>query len=223
MFSKESGKFYLGVRMCPQGVSSPEDDVKYQSSLSVKAFCLEPKTKTILTRHASKDAALRAECLLHELFDVARRPGFANKACQTLNGFDRTGSEHSLELRAKLSQARRGKTHSQESKDKTSHSHQGKTHGQEVKDKMSQAHLGKTLSLETKHKMSQAHLDKKLSQETKDKLSKSKKGCVPTTGFLGKLHSQESKDKIGQTMKKCWVRRRAESETHTGASWGTQR
>jgi hypothetical protein len=116
MLSKESGKWYVGVRRCPQGVSSPEDDVKYQSSSSVKAFRLEPKIRTILTRHTSRDAAIKGVNLLHILFDVVRRPGFVNMACQTLNGFDRTGSTHSMEAKAKISKARQGKTHTTETK-----------------------------------------------------------------------------------------------------------
>ncbi|CAE8719770.1 unnamed protein product [Polarella glacialis] len=198
MRSEVSGKWYIGVRMCPEGVGSPEDDIKYQSSSSDKAFRLQPKTKLILTRHSSRQPALQAERLLHLFYKVVASRYFVNRAYQTLTGFDRSGAQHSQESKDKISKARMGKMHTQDTKDKMSEARKGKPgkpHSQETKDKISEARTGKTHSQETKDKMSKSRKGKTHSQETKDKISQARKG------MLGKPHSQETRDKMRQAHK----------------------
>ena len=88
------------------------------------------------------------------------------------------GKKHSLETRAKNSEARKGQHagekhplygigHSQEAKEKIRQARQNTTHSDETKKKMSESHLGKTpwnkgriLSEETRKKMSERAKDR---------------------------------------------------------------
>ena len=80
---EEFGRGYIGSRGCK---CLPEDDSKYYGSFHDKTF--NPTQKIILGVYESRKDAYEAEILLHEFYDVARNPHFANrsKLKQQLNG-----------------------------------------------------------------------------------------------------------------------------------------
>ena len=77
---------YIGCRTCD---CPPEEDIKYFGSFSDKTFF--PTEKTILFVCETRQEAMEIEIKLHDFFDVAVNPQFANMAKATSTGFDRTG------------------------------------------------------------------------------------------------------------------------------------
>jgi hypothetical protein len=67
----------------------PEEDTKYFGSFRDKTF--KPTGKTILFVCETRQEASEIEIELHDFFDVAVNPQFANKAKQTSTKFDSTG------------------------------------------------------------------------------------------------------------------------------------
>jgi len=108
------GRGYIGARG-----RDPVDDV-YFGTYSETTF--EPTEKIILAVFDTMEEALEAEVLLHDFFDVAVNPHFANRAKQTSNGFTTTGipgffkGRHLYpETRRKISESLKGKCYLTES------------------------------------------------------------------------------------------------------------
>jgi len=67
----------------------PEEDTKYFGSFRDKTF--NPTEKTILFVCETREEAMEIEIELHDFFDVAVNPQFANRSKQTSTRFDSTG------------------------------------------------------------------------------------------------------------------------------------
>lgn len=78
---EEWGRGYIGKR---SSKVPPEHD-SYLGSFTDKTF--RPTQKIILGVFDTVEEALRNEILLHNFYDVAKNPHFANKAKQTSSGF----------------------------------------------------------------------------------------------------------------------------------------
>ena len=120
---EEWGREYIGVRSCN---CLPEEDTKYFGSFKDKTF--KPTGKTILFVCETRIEATEIEIELHNFFDVAVNPQFANKAKQTSTKFDTTGVPNSKEIKKKISEANSGKTHTEETKKKLSVAKSGENH-----------------------------------------------------------------------------------------------
>ena len=73
---EEYGRGYIGSRGC---YCLPEEDIKYLGSFSDKNF--KPTKKIILkSDYATREEAYADEIILHNFYDVANNPHFANKA-----------------------------------------------------------------------------------------------------------------------------------------------
>ena len=83
---EEWGRDYIGVRSCN---CLPEEDTKYFGSFKDKTFF--PTEKTILFVCKTREEVAEIEIELHDFFDVAVNPQFANMAKATSTKFDRTG------------------------------------------------------------------------------------------------------------------------------------
>lgn len=81
---EEYGRGYIGARS-----KSPIGDDAYMGSYKDKSF--NPTQKIILAEYETWEEALEAEVLLHEFYDVARNPHFANQAKQMSKGFSTAG------------------------------------------------------------------------------------------------------------------------------------
>ena len=100
---EEGGREYIGIRSCD---CLPEKDTKYFGSFTDKTF--KPTGKTILFVCETRKETAEIEIELHDFFDVAVNPQFANKAKATSTRFDRTGVLESEETKKKKSVARTG-------------------------------------------------------------------------------------------------------------------
>jgi len=79
---EEWGRGYIGSRGCE---CLPDEDIKYLGSFKDKTF--NPTQKIILEIYGTREQALEAEVILHDFYDVANNPHFANKAKQTSTKF----------------------------------------------------------------------------------------------------------------------------------------
>jgi len=79
---EEWGRGYIGSRGCK---CLPEEDIKYFGSYSDKTF--NPTQKIILEIYGTREQAIEAEVILHDFYDVANNPHFANRAKQTSTKF----------------------------------------------------------------------------------------------------------------------------------------
>jgi hypothetical protein len=79
---EEWGRGYIGSRGCE---CLPDEDIKYLGSFKDKTF--NPTQKIILEIYGTREQALEAEVILHDFYDVANNPHFANKAKQTSTQF----------------------------------------------------------------------------------------------------------------------------------------
>jgi len=102
---EEEGREYIGCRSCD---CLPEEDTKYFGSFSDKSF--KPTGKTILFVCETRKEVVEIEIELHDFFDVAVNPQFANRSKQTSTKFDMTGviagpltEEHKKKLSVALS------------------------------------------------------------------------------------------------------------------------
>ena len=100
---EEGGRDYIGRRTCN---CMPEKDTKYLGSFRDKTF--NPTGKTILFVCETREEAADIEIELHDFFDVAVNPQFANMAKATSTWFDRTGVPQTEEAKKKLSVAMSG-------------------------------------------------------------------------------------------------------------------
>jgi group I intron endonuclease len=117
---EEGGREYIGRRTCD---CLPEEDIKYFGSFRDKTF--NPTGKIILFTGETRQEVAEIEIELHDFFDVAVNPQFANKAKATSAGFDRTGVLNTEEHIKKVSEANSGKTRTEETKKRISESKSG--------------------------------------------------------------------------------------------------
>jgi hypothetical protein len=97
---EEWGRGYIGSR---KSACLPEKDFKYFGSFKDTTF--NPTQKIILKVFSSYDEALNAEIKLHDFYDVAKNPHFANRAKQTSLAFSTEGTNHLLNTRIKIGEA----------------------------------------------------------------------------------------------------------------------
>ena len=127
---EEWGRDYIGIRSCN---CLPEEDTKYFGSFTDKTF--NPTGKTILFVRKTRQEVAEIEIILHDFFDVAVNPKFANKAKATSTKFDTTGviwGPHTEEQKKANSERMSGENHPQF----------GVPHTEESKKKMSAAKSG---------------------------------------------------------------------------------
>lgn len=86
---EEWGRGYFGSRSC---YCLPEEDVDYLGSYTDKTF--NPTHKIILKdNYITRPEAIFDEIILHDFYDVANNPHFANKAKATSTGFYVAGED----------------------------------------------------------------------------------------------------------------------------------
>jgi len=100
---EEWGRDYIGVRSCN---CLPEEDIGYFGSFYDKTF--KPTGKVILFVCETRQEVLEIEIKLHDFFDVAVNPQFANKAKATSTKFDVTGVPNTEEAKRKKSESKLG-------------------------------------------------------------------------------------------------------------------
>jgi len=108
---EEWGREYIGIRSCN---CLPEEDTKYFRSFKDKTF--NPTGKVILFVCETRQEASEIEIKLHDFFDVAVNPQFANKAKATSTKFDTTGviaGPRTEETKKKLSEQKIGEKNPQ--------------------------------------------------------------------------------------------------------------
>jgi hypothetical protein len=104
---EEWGREYIGIRSCD---CLPEEDIQYFGSFRDKSF--NPTKKTILFVRETREEVAEIEIILHDFFDVAINPKFANKAKATSTKFDTTGvtwGPHTEEWKKAKSESTSGK------------------------------------------------------------------------------------------------------------------
>jgi hypothetical protein len=142
---EEGGRDYIGIRSCN---CLPEEDAKYFGSFKDKTF--SPTEKIILFVCETRQEVAEIEIELHDFFDVAVNPQFANRAKAKSTGFDRTGftgENHPLF----------GVPRTEETKKKISVANTGKTRTEETKKNMSEAQSGRIISEAHKKTISEAN------------------------------------------------------------------
>lgn len=97
---EEFGRGYIGARS-----KSPDGDDYFGS---FKDTTFKPTNKIILAEFGSMEEALEVEVALHNYFDVAENPHFANRAKQTTAGWTTAGVKQTEEHRKKCGDSRRG-------------------------------------------------------------------------------------------------------------------
>jgi len=102
---EEGDRDYIGIRSCN---CLPEEDIRYFGSFKDKSF--KPTEKIILFVCETRKEAAEIEIELHNFFDVAVNPQFANQAKQTSTGFDRTGLPNTEEQKKANSERMSGRT-----------------------------------------------------------------------------------------------------------------
>ena len=117
---EEWGRGYIGCRSCN---CLPEEDVNYLGSFYDKTF--NPTQKIILETFKTRRDAILAEINLHNFYNIAANPHFANRAKQTSTRFTQAGVSPSEETRKKLSRAGKGKKRSEETKQRMSKAFSG--------------------------------------------------------------------------------------------------
>lgn len=198
---EEFSRGYIGSRGCK---CLPEEDSKYYGSFRDKNF--NPTQKIILGVYESRKDAYEAEILLHEFYDVARNPHFANRSRALSSGFTVEGvpinkgikkSEEfrklisesnkrrivSDETRKKLSDNQKGRKHSEETKRKVGAASKGRQHTEEYKKKKSlevngekNPMYGGTHTPEAREKIGAAQRGKTISEEHRKRISEANKG-----------------------------------------------
>ena len=203
---EEWGRGYIGKRTCD---CLPEEDVEYFGSFADSEF--NPTNKIIL-RSGYKNAKelVKDEVILHDFYDVARNPHFANRAKQTSTGFDRSGTTPTNETRQKMSAALKGEKHY----------FFGKNHTEETKQKNRDAHMGKPGPMRGRTQ----------TEEAKRKIREACKGRK--SPMSGRNHTEEAKQKNKDAHKdvKWYVNEAGETrhrkippgpEWQTGRKWKT--
>jgi hypothetical protein len=201
---EEWGMGYFGSRSCD---CLPEEDVDYFGSYANKNFT--PTQKIILkSDYETRADAIKDEVTLHDYYDVAANPHFANRAKQTSTRFTTSGMKMTEEQRKKMGDRLRGRKLSIEVIKKVADANRGKKRSKEQRKRMSEAQKNKvyTPSEETRKKMGESRKGEKnhnygkpLSEETKMKLRESQLG--EKSHNYGKPLSEETKMKISESLK----------------------
>jgi hypothetical protein len=201
---EEWGIGYFGSRSCE---CLPEEDSHYFGSFADKNF--NPIHKIILKDdYETRADAIKDEVILHDYYDVAANPHFANRSKQTTSKFTTSGIKLTEEQRKKIGDRFRGKKLSKEHIQKVSAANTGRKHTPEARKKMSEAQKNSTYvpSEETRKKMGESrkgsknhNYGKPLSEETKMKLRESQLG--EKSHNYGKPLSEETKIKISENLK----------------------
>jgi len=151
---EEWGRGYFGSRTCK---CLPEEDVKYFGSFYDKTF--KPTQKIILkSDYATRVEAIADEIILHDYYDVANNPHFANQAKQTCTKFSIYGTSHSKETKRKIGEGNRGKTHSKETREKLSKINKGIPRSEETRRKISEKKKGKISPLRGKLRLEKSKI-----------------------------------------------------------------
>ena len=176
---EEFGRGYIGSRGCK---CLPEDDSKYYGSFHDKTF--NPTQKIILGVYESRKDAYEAEILLHEFYDVARNPHFANRCKALSSGFStegvpiNKGIKKSEEFRKLISESNKRRIVSDETRKKLSDNQKGRKHSEETKRKVGESSKRRVTSDETR------------------KL-KSKQMSGEGNHMYGRTHTPEARERIG--------------------------
>lgn len=158
----ECGRHYIGVRSCE---CDPAED-PYMGSHKDPDY--SPMEKWIWSEFDTREDAANAEASLHEVFDVAVSPHFANRCKALPNGFSVLGTSwgtHTEETKALLSQQKKGENNHR----------WGKPSSQKQKEAVSKAWKGKKRSEETRQKMSEAQKGLKKPPGYAERMSKQRK------------------------------------------------
>jgi len=210
---EEFGRGYIGSRGCK---CLPEKDSKYYGSFRDKNF--NPTQKIILGVYESRKDAYEAEILLHEFYDVARNPHFANRSRALSSGFTvegvpiNKGIKKSEEFRKLISESNKRRIVSDETRKKLSDNQKGRKHSEETKRKVGAASkgripnektrklksqlmtgegnpmYGKTHTPEARERIGAAQRGKTISEEHRQRIIEANKG---------KTISEEQKRKLG--------------------------
>jgi len=198
------GRGYIGSRTCD---CLPEED-NYFGSFYDKTF--NPTNKIILETFDNREEALDAEIKLHQFYDVARNPHFANQSKQTSTGFSAEGVVRSEEYKQKMSESMKRREYQREWVEKAKQnrrSYEGeqnpfyqKTHNQDTKEKIAE-------SLKEYHKINPHPFEgKKHSEESRKKMSEGRRG--ENNHMYGKSLSEETKKKLSEARKLWWERKK---------------
>jgi hypothetical protein len=139
----DCGRHYIGVRSCE---CDPAED-PYVGSHKDPEY--SPAEKWVWSEFGTREEAANAEASLHEVFDVAVSPHFANRCKALPNGFSMLGISwgiHSEETKALLSQQKKGENNHR----------WGKPSSQKQKEAVRRARAGVKVSEETRQKMREA-------------------------------------------------------------------
>lgn len=180
---EEYGRGYFGSRTCK---CLPENDVKYFGSYSDKTF--KPTKKIILkSDYVTRKEAINDEIILHNYYNVAHNPHFANKVNQTSTKFDTTGiSSWNKGLIGKCTAWNKGLT--KDTDDRV------KKYASKLKNRKYTEEAIRNISQGLKN-LGDKHPSKSL--ERRRHQSRILKGRVST--FKGKSHSEETKNKMSDS------------------------
>jgi len=194
---EEWGRGYFGSRGCK---CLPEEDVKYFGSFYDKTF--NPTQKIILKDdYATRVEAIADEIILHDYYDIANNPHFANQAKQTSTKF-----VVNREVLIERNKKGRGKKMSDEFRQKMSSVTKGEKNGM----------YGKSMSEKTKQALLKTNL-KYLYEII------SPEGDVYITGNLGEFCKIHRLD--GAAMHRvCWEKQKShmpkrKERTHSSIGW----
>ena len=180
---EEWGRGYIGSRCSQRHRREP-----YLGSFSDTTF--EPTDKIILFEGTAEEC-LEVEVTLHEFFDVARNPHFANRARQTSTGFTTFGMAHSEETKARISAGTKGRVFSDETKQlmsENNYSHTEKAKASKrgeqnpmrrpevaAKCKGNKSRTGMTNTSESNEARRKAMTGRKVSEKTRQRMSEAAK------------------------------------------------
>ena len=176
---EEFGRGYIGSRGCK---CLPKDDVKYFGSFRDKTF--KPTQKIILGAYKTRKEAYAAEILLHEFYDVAKNPHFANRCKALTTGFTVEGVP-----------INKGVKKSEEFRKLISQSNKRRIVSSETRKKLSENQKGRKASEETRRKIGEASKRRVTSDETRKLKSKQMSG--EGNHMYGRTHTPEAREKIG--------------------------
>ena len=134
---EEWGRGYIGIRSCD---CLPEEDAKYFGSFRDKSF--NPTKKDILFVRETRQEVAEIEIKLHDFFDVAVNPQFANMAKAVSTGFDRAGVPDTEQTKSKKSKATSGKNNPMFGRIGENNPNYGVPHTEERKRKNREANTG---------------------------------------------------------------------------------
>jgi len=205
---EEWGMGYFGSRSCE---CLPEEDVNYLGSFKSKTF--NPTQKIILKDdYATRAEAIVDEIILHDYYDVAENPHFANQAKQKTTGFyySAKGVVRSEEYKKKMSERLKGREIKPEWIEKAKQNRRsfegeqnpfyGKTHKEETKQ------LLKERTTETWKNQPHPWIGRKHSEESREKFRKNNAG--ENNPNYGKTASEETRRKQSEARKLWWEQKR---------------